>query len=243
MQLTAGSQLKANDAEALHDLAVKMRNCYVTLSHWKKEHMLDAQSYLRDIFDRLSYHLQMDYLRDESRKNGPIPSYMHLLEYVEKIAHLSNTFYGLLMTEHYVKSRQPVNTRPRSAKTYTTTSSTIATTREKKSDNKSTKNTQIRCLCCGDSHFLYHCTKFKDKDTKQSRDSVREYKACFNCLHAGHSVKDCRSTYTCQVNNCRKKHHSLLHDDTLSSQKLVNSNAKSSDSNVLQSFLSLTRKH
>ncbi|XP_077965506.1 uncharacterized protein LOC144411794 [Styela clava] len=186
--------LKANDAEALYDLAVKMRNCYVILSHWKKEHMLDAQSYLRDIFDRLPYHVQMDYLRDESWKNGPIPSYMHLLEYVEKRAHLSNTFYGRLMAERYVKSRQQVNPRPRSAKTYTTTSSTIATTRGKKSDNKFTKNTQIQCLCCGDSHFLYHCTKFKDKDTKQRRDFVREYKACFNCLRAGHNVKDRKLT-------------------------------------------------
>ncbi|XP_077967678.1 uncharacterized protein LOC144421943 [Styela clava] len=34
-----------------------------------------------------------------------------------------------------------------------------------------------------------------------------------------------------QVNNCGKKHHTLLHDDTLSSQKPVNSNAKSSGSN------------
>ncbi|XP_077966657.1 uncharacterized protein LOC120343839 [Styela clava] len=193
--------------------------------------MLDAQSYLRDIFDRLPYHVQMDYLRDESWKNGPIPSYMHLLEYVERRAHLSNTFYGRLMAERYVKSRQQVNPRPRSARTYTTTSSTITTTKERKGDNKATKNTQIQCLCCGDSHFLYNCTKFKDKDTKQRRDFVREYKACFNCLRAGHNVKDCRSTYTCQVNNCGKKHHTLLHDDTLSSQKPVNSNAKSSGSN------------
>ena len=40
---------------------------------------------------------------------------------------------------------------------------------------------------------------------------VKSNNLCVLCLGSDHSLSDCRSTYTCKVNNCGEKHSSSLH--------------------------------
>ncbi|XP_077972226.1 uncharacterized protein LOC144427227 [Styela clava] len=104
-QLTEGPRIRTSDTKALCRLASQMRNCFIILTQWKAEQMLDAQAYLKDIFRRLPPTLQADYVHDTSWKNHPIPSFTHLLEFVELRAHLSNNLYGRLMAENDNKPR------------------------------------------------------------------------------------------------------------------------------------------
>ena len=40
---------------------------------------------------------------------------------------------------------------------------------------------------------------------------AKENKLCFNCLSSGHVSSRCKSSWTCNVPNCGKRHSKLLH--------------------------------
>lgn len=70
------------------------------------------------------------------------------------------------------------------------------------------------CPLCNAKHFLYSCSAFESKTPIQRRDIIKKHNRCFNCLSASHSVRDCRSKFSCR--RCKQKHHSLLHVDSAS---------------------------
>ena len=40
---------------------------------------------------------------------------------------------------------------------------------------------------------------------------MKKFKLCFNCLTGGHSIEDCESTHSCFEDDCKARHHTLLH--------------------------------
>ena len=51
---------------------------------------------------------------------------------------------------------------------------------------------------------------------------VKSFKVCFNCLKQGHQVNECLNKTHCQVANCKRHHHSLLHYVRAAPQPLPN---------------------
>lgn len=70
------------------------------------------------------------------------------------------------------------------------------------------------CPLCNEKHFLYSCSAFESKTPSQRREIIKKHNRCFNCLGASHSVRDCRSKFSCR--HCKQKHHSMLHVDSVS---------------------------
>ena len=64
-------------------------------------------------------------------------------------------------------------------------------------------------LCCNQAHPLYRCNE--RKSVPERHEVVKSFKICFNCLKQGHQVNECSNKTRCQVANCRRHHHSLLH--------------------------------
>jgi hypothetical protein len=69
--------------------------------------------------------------------------------------------------------------------------------------------TNPSCPVCKNSHLIHQCNEFTKLDAKQRNDLVKKLNLCFNCLKSGHSVKTCKSEFTCRV--CKRKHHTHLH--------------------------------
>ena len=67
------------------------------------------------------------------------------------------------------------------------------------------------CPLCPEKHYPYHCEVFKSYSAAQRKEHVRLHSLCTNCLKAGHTPADCRSTYKCKT--CRGDHNSLIHED------------------------------
>ena len=59
---------------------------------------------------------------------------------------------------------------------------------------------------------------------------VKVNKLCFNCLSNSHMINNCKSKVFCRVDNCKKRHHTLLH--------LVNegNNSSSSSNDTTQNY-------
>jgi hypothetical protein len=70
------------------------------------------------------------------------------------------------------------------------------------------------CYCCGSKdHVIYMCDKFVKLPLKQKLAIVRDKQLCFRCLANKHLARDCKVKFYCDVNNCGKRHHRLLHPD------------------------------
>lgn len=68
------------------------------------------------------------------------------------------------------------------------------------------------CQLCKARHYLSACPKFIAQSPTQRRITVKQFKRCFNCLSASHTINDCKSQYTCR--SCSKRHHTTLHVDS-----------------------------
>ena len=74
------------------------------------------------------------------------------------------------------------------------------------------------CLCCNQAHPLYRCNEFKRKSVPVRYEVAKSFKVCFNYLKQGHQVNKCSNKTHCQVTNCKRHHHSLLHHERATPQ-------------------------
>lgn len=70
-----------------------------------------------------------------------------------------------------------------------------------------------KCDFCQETHPLENCQKFRDMDFDSRFQHARDARICFSCLKKGHPTKFCKNKKDCTVENCKHKHHILLHGD------------------------------
>ena len=75
----------------------------------------------------------------------------------------------------------------------------------------SNPRSSVQCQLCSKNHKLYTCYKFRSMPIDKRCNYVKSNNLCVLCLSSEHPLSDCRSTYTCKVNNCGEKHSSSLH--------------------------------
>ena len=82
---------------------------------------------------------------------------------------------------------------------------------QQKGDESPKESKSPACPCCNQAHPLYRCSEFKRKSVPERYEVVKRFKMCFNCLKQGHQVNECSNKTHCQVANCKRHHHTLLH--------------------------------
>lgn len=79
------------------------------------------------------------------------------------------------------------------------------------SNSEKPNNKSFTCICCDAQHTLTKCTKFLNLSPKERYSLISDKNVCFNCLHVGHDVRQCKSSFVCR--SCHKRHHTLIHFD------------------------------
>ena len=77
-----------------------------------------------------------------------------------------------------------------------------------------------------------NCETILSKSLPKKKAFVVKENLCFNCLTKGHVLKNCKSDFSCRIDGCSKKHHTLLHDESR-----VNINVSSNVSNAKVTYL------
>ena len=98
--------------------------------------------------------------------------------------------------------------------------------------NRDKVNKGIKCWLGKNEHRLMNCEQFLNKSFTEKKDFVNKEKLCFNCLAKGHVLKDCKSNFFCRIERCKKKHHTLLHEETQ-----ANINVSSAKHNLSVTYL------
>lgn len=76
-------------------------------------------------------------------------------------------------------------------------------------------------LCSNEHHIIRKCPRFLEMGYSERFAEIRSCNLCINCFSSGHTVKQCKSKYSCF--RCGKRHHTLLHKKPDSVPNLTNS--------------------
>lgn len=88
------------------------------------------------------------------------------------------------------------------------------------------------CPLCQATHCFSSCPTFVQKNSTQRRELAARHHRCFNCLSSKHSVKDCKSKFSCRT--CQRKHHTMVYVDSSSNAKGISSEPCADTSNVTE---------
>ena len=69
-----------------------------------------------------------------------------------------------------------------------------------------------KCPFCKETHKIYACQKSIASPIAKRKKIVKTNNLCFNCLSHAHHSRNCTSASTCR--HCKKRHHSLIHDES-----------------------------
>ena len=84
---------------------------------------------------------------------------------------------------------------------------------DNKDDQTDQENFKIICWLCTGIHKIANCEKLKNEFIENRHSLVKQKKLCFNCLSNTHMINTCKCKRHCQVDNCQKRYHTLLHSE------------------------------
>ena len=62
-------------------------------------------------------------------------------------------------------------------------------------------------------HRLMDCDNFQGKTTDERKEYIKSERLNHNCFSKGYNLKGCKSKYRSRINNCNKRHHSLIYTE------------------------------
>lgn len=94
------------------------------------------------------------------------------------------------------------------------------------SNKNNESSRQAKCYNCKGDHWLEKCPDFLGMNIEGKKKILSTNSLCYRCFRKGHGIKSCNFTKGCTIDNCRSKHHTLLHEQKESNYS--NSAVKSS---------------
>ena len=216
-KLTEGPPLKPWDRAGLFAFADRLKDCEHTLESIGYLEEINSADNLRRIVQRLPFHLRTKFveLADQIQQAGQRTNISHIAEFVKvKARAANNPVFGCVVD--VVRDRSENQRRkPKGGASSEERLSTF-NTRETKpgvgqslSSNKFTPT--LRCPSCNGNHSLAKCSSFKDKNFDERLQVMRKAQLCFNCFKYGHISVGCLAKSACEIQGCRRRHHTLLH--------------------------------
>ena len=210
-RLKYGSDVRSpSDLRTFSD---ELCNAEVTL---KKNNMyteIDTQHNIIEMCLRLESHLRYEWRSLVMRNKQSTGVYLKFSDFVRFVQDYADIVNDPLYGNNALEDRPNRSTLRKSV------SSLPATAHigdfPSKSNPGTTSNVQLStgalCHLCLKDHKLYTCYKFRNMPIDQRCNYVKINNLCTLCLSKDHPVSNCKSTYTCKVNNCGEKHSSSLH--------------------------------
>ena len=83
-QVADGMPIKFDDFKGLDKLAIDMKNCFVTVTEWKREHLLNSPETQAKIIDRLPEGMQLRFQERcaELYESNEEPTFAHLIKFL-----------------------------------------------------------------------------------------------------------------------------------------------------------------
>ena len=81
---------------------------------------------------------------------------------------------------------------------------------------------EVKCWFCFKKHKVTPCEDFISSSINVKNEFVKANKLCWNCLGKDNNKKHCQSKHRCKVANCNKRHHTSLHNGSVTPPPAAN---------------------
>ncbi|CAB3995709.1 nek6 si:ch211- NIMA (never in mitosis gene a)-related kinase 6 [Paramuricea clavata] len=208
-QIVDGVQIKSLDGASLQKLARQMQNCELTLSKMGWSDELNNSETLLRIVDRLPSFMQLKWAEkaESILKSERRPRFSDLAQFIQDKADVAANMFG----KHVLEARKKATRDLPKGRIKETARATTLATANKEVPRESGKTATSRCLLCSHDHELSRCDEFKKKSYEERVQIIRSKRICNNCFKSGHFARSCLEKKLCELLECRRKHHTLLH--------------------------------
>ena len=144
------------------------------------------------------------YWQSSLKDSKEIPSFDSLLKFLDGRIQAFNVAYGQ-------KSRIQGTVNPPAGRRNNKGNKTSVTLHTPAKGAESKKRI---CALCQKGHSLGYSPQFKGLSRSDRWSKVKALKICVGSLSLKHGVKSCPSQAMCHIDDCKKKHHFLLHQSS-----------------------------
>ncbi|CAH8623863.1 unnamed protein product, partial [Schistosoma bovis] len=193
-------------ADVLTDFAIKLRNVCITLRQMGYMSDVNSRANLEVIVSCLPLELQNKWVEgaDKIMMHGKEPSFEEFVVFVEERARIARTRYGrLVQCNSRFGKRNSEGQADRRSRFHPI----------RRDPNNSVKVTHCE-ICVGD-HEATDCPRLAKMNARERRQEIRKHGLCYLFLRKGHIAMTCSSGFKCDVENCKVRHNSLLHIDSI----------------------------
>ena len=195
-KVTKGKPVSNRDTKGLADLYYSICDCLITLKQLNYMSDLNSSDTLDQAVRRLPQGLCMKWAERSLSicKQHEEPNLRHLEQWLKDRVLAQREVYPVYESN----SREDNKFR---RKGQTTDESHIGVSLE-----------EGKCdVCKQEGHNFWKCRKYKILKPDERMELVIKLKRCFNCFSHEHVVSDCSSKYSCFESECKRKHHTTLH--------------------------------
>ena len=216
-KLTEGPPLKPSDRSGLLAFADQLKNCEHTLESIGYLDEINSADNLRRIVQRLPFHLRTKFVEvaDSIQQSGKRPTIRDISKFVAvKARAANNPVFGSVI---YVSpdSKRGGTRQTSNSRTSVPPPNRVTTLNTKgmsdQQRNLPSSGSGHACPVCFGNHVMKKCQSFAKKSFEDRLKIMRKLQLCHNCFQYGHIALGCLTKGACQVEGCRKRHHTLLH--------------------------------
>lgn len=204
-----------NDTEMLR-VCSESETIYDTINRMPEKFDKFSAIFAVSVLGKLDSHSRDLY---ETETDGKIPQWETLQKFLEKRRKVLLTL--------------PSHSKQLQSKPATAAAKTV------KSMNSQVQKKFHPCQLCQQEHWISRCQLFKDLDIETRQYKIKSLNLCENCF-GEHSIQSCTSKFVCQRNNCKQKHHTMLHKDSPTVTSATNVISLTTEIPVTHSYVMLS---
>ena len=207
--LTKGPNIASNDNETLQKFADETQVMFDTLKSLDCLAEMNVDN-LEKMISRLPKWMQSkfaEHLRKNEQGGRVMPTFKDVVDFLrERASVASHPFFSHSSmggkAERVSNSEGKQRVRGQNILTMN-------------ANSKPPGNEVTTCPMCAKPHPLYRCQLFRSKTAEERGEFEKKSGICFNCINStSHISRLCKSKFRCQVPECGKTHHTLLHRST-----------------------------
>uniref|UniRef100_A0A5S6Q607 Peptidase aspartic putative domain-containing protein n=1 Tax=Trichuris muris TaxID=70415 RepID=A0A5S6Q607_TRIMR len=185
--------MKGNSKEEIERFFFEVRGAVSTFRALGSEVELNSKATLHSVTTKLTYKLKTAWAKRAFDLSPKVATLADFDKWLEEMVVVQNS---VLDAELDLSRGKRVTRSPKSTRRVN-----VLTSLPK----------SVICHICQQNHPLEKCPQFLPLSPHRRAETLKNFSLCFACFKSSHKARDCRSKKECGIDNCRMRHHPLIH--------------------------------
>ena len=174
-------------------------------------HQGDLHSYenLRRVVEKLPIELKKEWGEFVLNLEPEKPSLIHLDSWLGRQVRIALNFAAVSRQPGRQPNKMVAEKKP--SKPFQRWQGDVTAVHQRSTLATETETSSKTCVCCKERHDVTVCPVFLKKTVDDRAYLIADAGCCFFCLQTGHGVRRCKTARPCGIDNCKMRHHQVLH--------------------------------